>query len=193
MFSVVYLSQKSGFQQRKFVGKKNTDDLRALNLLSFFTQIFFVVLRCANFSFCFQGEKYWLVHTVPQKMVWGTEQSSIVCSGVLYQMQWLIVWILFLQFKYKRRVYKLMQLNPRKLKQLHTKVSVTADLSQPSVAVTCKTPDFSSCKKLPFQLVCFSGKLEAVYGSCASSQCWQCVQIHNQRAGSELPRARHRR
>ena len=30
--------------------------------------------------------------------------------------------LLYLQFKYKRRVYKLMQLNPRKLKQLHTKV-----------------------------------------------------------------------
>ena len=28
------------------------------------------------------------------------------------------------QFKYKRRVYKLMQLNPRKLKQLHTKANL---------------------------------------------------------------------
>lgn len=30
----------------------------------------------------------------------------------------------FLEFKYKRRVYKMMELNPRKLKQLHSKASL---------------------------------------------------------------------
>jgi hypothetical protein len=30
----------------------------------------------------------------------------------------------FFQFKYKRRVYKLMQINPKKLKQLHTKANL---------------------------------------------------------------------
>ncbi|ESP03120.1 hypothetical protein LOTGIDRAFT_171723 [Lottia gigantea] len=36
----------------------------------------------------------------------------------------------FLEFKYKRRVYKVMQINPRKLKQLHTKTQLKNFLEQ---------------------------------------------------------------
>ena len=42
-----------------------------------------------------------------------------------------------LQFKYKRRVYKLMQINPRKLKQLHTKVITESVIDDHVAATVC--------------------------------------------------------
>ena len=55
-----------------------------------------------------------------------TSDSCIQISVAIYASSHVICvcihCIAYLQLKYKRRVYKLMQINPRKLKQLHTKV-----------------------------------------------------------------------